>query len=609
MQEFIWVKTETSPSEFSAMQSKKIVMSNRLSIWIVSHDNGFKAFEDKCAHMGYPIKFSKSKFVCPTHNWTYRPDGTNCDIGNPSLNEVSVRIDDGVFSVKVKSSLLDNYHDASSVSTLEGSPRLRVHSHACVELEFLNTTVIFDPWLEGPAYHGSWHLFPKPVVKANELKPDAIVITHPHPDHFHLDTLREMDRDTPIYFPKFPSGIIEANLSSMNFRNQFATLFGEEVVINSEVKMQFLQPQTFWEDSSVLVKAGSWTWLNQNDAGSNMDDSLLPKSIDLLSASFDQGASGYPLTWGHIDEMKKSKMLLLSKQKLLKQLPFRASQVDAKYFLPFAGHWRLGLERHQRFASLIPHTHLSEVTESFVKNGSNCEVLEILPGEEFDFQSSTATENVESRNSYKLGFESNLEDLEFDAQQFDIDLLKQNLKELSLNSSAQRCETVTFTVKIEESSQTISMNFGDHTLGQVSININVTIPLRIAGLLSTGEANWGHMAIGYWGSWNRSPDIYPPNFMRLLQVGNVQQFHYSGDTQSAKQDDDSRLISEYSVADLVEIDPDLVASILSSTGLPCMACSRSNAESLHQAFELHSINRDRQARALAELQAVVANAN
>jgi CMP-N-acetylneuraminate monooxygenase len=608
MQDFMWVKTSTSTSEFSEIQSKKIVLSNRLSIWIVSHDNGFKAFEDKCAHMGYPIKFSKHKFVCPTHNWTYETDGRNCDVGNPNLNEVSIKIENGVFLAHVKSSLLDDPNGESSLIGLERSPNLRVHSHACVELEFLSTNVLFDPWLEGPAYYGSWHLFPKPVVKANELSPDAIVITHPHPDHFHLETLKEMDRNTPIYYPKFPSGIIEANLNSMKFKNQFATLFGDEVVINNEVKIQFLQPQSFWEDSSVLVKAGNWTWLNQNDAGSNMDDSLLPQNIDLLSASFDQGASGYPLTWGHLDEKKKSKMMLLSKQKLLRQLPFRASQVGAKYFLPFAGHWRLGLEKHQKFAALIPHTDLSEVTQSFVKNESNCEVLEILPGEEFDFHLARATENAASRYSYKIGFESNLEDLEFESQRFDIDSLKKSLQKLSLNSSAQRCEKVTFSVKIENSRQTFSTDFGDHSLEELLINISVTIPIRIAGLLASGEANWGHMAIGYWGNWTRSPDIYPPNFMRLLQVGNVQQFQFPREIQSTKRGGDSHLISEYSVADLIEINPDLVASILSSTGLPCIACSRSNTETLHQAFELHSINRDRQARALAELQAVVSNA-
>jgi hypothetical protein len=55
-----------------------------------------------------------------------------------------------------------------------------------------------------------------------------------------------------------------------------------------------------WEDSAVLVKvlddSTDFVWLNQVDAGAPYDIENLDR-IDLLSSAFDQGASGYPLTW------------------------------------------------------------------------------------------------------------------------------------------------------------------------------------------------------------------------------------------------------------------------------------------------------------------------
>ena len=56
-----------------------------------------------------------------------------------------------------------------------------------------------------PAFLGAWTQYPPPVVDVTTLRPDAMVISHEHSDHFHEPTLVEFDRSIPIFIPDFPN--------------------------------------------------------------------------------------------------------------------------------------------------------------------------------------------------------------------------------------------------------------------------------------------------------------------------------------------------------------------------------------------------------------------
>ena len=594
---FEWVNTEILVSSIEMNSGVKFQQEHRPDVWITKTSESVTAFFDKCGHMGAALACSNSTFVCPMHGWTYNLDGSNKIQNSPGLISVNVRINISGF-VEIE---LPVIKPITTEETHGGpKPLIKVHSHACLELQYAGRSLLFDPWLVSPAYFGSWHLFPNARIIPEELKPDAIVITHPHPDHFHPETLDHFSRDTPIFFPSFSSKFIDKLLLEMGFTNFHPVLFGEEQILEPGLSFTFLQPQSFWEDSSVFVKAGSWTWLNQNDAGSVLDDSLLPRSLNLLSTSFDQGASGYPLTWFNLREERKPKLMQLAKSNMLKLLPARANQVNAEYFLPFAGHWRLGLQQHQQYAEMIPHTHLREVTQAFKVAGVQSTVLEVLPGESFSFESEIHSKNHVTRDIYEADFVP--DKIEFDQTNhlaYDIEGFQSYLEDLTTNSWAQRCEPVHFQVEVEEIGQKHSVFFGD-TNAEELVQIKVTIPLFIASKLLSGETNWDHIAIGYWGKWSRTPDIYPPNFMRLLQVGNVPLYFEPSD-----KNEDAILHS--SVSDLVSASPELISGILSRAGMPCISCSRSNSETLEQAMAIHRINDDWKVRTLREISAVLAN--
>ena len=587
-----WIDTNLSATSFDQKSELLFELNKSSSFWIVKSEEGVKCFANKCGHMGAKLGCSNGAFVCPVHNWKYDLHGRNFIEGSPGLAEVPIRINDfGGIEIGIK-----NYRKASESKPREligNSPQLYVHSHACIELKYEGKSLLTDPWLVSPAYFGSWHLFPRPSVTPETLHPDAIIITHPHPDHFHPETMARFNRELPIFFPKFHSRFIDRTLDRLGFLNLKPTLFGEDVEISDNFKFKFLQPQSFWEDSSVLVTAGDWTWLNQNDAGSILDDSQVPLEIDLLSTSFDQGASGYPLTWENINTELKPKLMELSKTRMLRLLPARADQVSARYFLPFAGHWRLGLSEHKHYSEMIPHTKLAEVTQAFSNFGTTCEVLELLPGDNYDFRSNRLEVNPESHREYLDGFSNTVERVTASELEFDFEKFRASVEDLASNSEALRCESVLFQVLIDDYPNNFEVQFGSQTPNPISIK--VSIPKFIACLLAEGLTNWDHVAIGYWGKWGRDPDIYPPNFMRLMQIG------YQSEFRALRSTFDDQEILRISIADLIEHDPNLVSAVLSRAGMPCDACSRVNSESLEDAFNLHSINLDWQKRVLAEL--------
>ena len=79
--------------------------------------------------------------------------------------------------------------------------KLRYLSHSSFEIICGDVLLITYAWFDGPAYYGQWHLWPLPVADYQNLHPQAILISHGHEDHLHIQTLKNFNRSTQIFFP------------------------------------------------------------------------------------------------------------------------------------------------------------------------------------------------------------------------------------------------------------------------------------------------------------------------------------------------------------------------------------------------------------------------
>ena len=578
------------PIRFSELTSKvQRFERDGVSFWIVRDTTqSVIALRDRCAHQGAKLRPTDHGFVCPAHNWQYSLEGTNKNRNLPCLDRLKVNITDDVINVEVPSDreLLPWYGEF-----LDGSETMKLLAHSSFLLEVDEKKILFDPWLFGDAYWGSWSLWPKYEIADSDLELlTDVVISHPHPDHFHLPTMQRLARHVRVHYPPFLSKIIPTELNKLGFRNLNEAWWEQEIDIGSGVRFAFLRPTSFWEDSAVLVRVRNWVWLNQNDAGAPLTDARFP-NINLLSTGFDGAASGYPITW-MIDEKKKKQIMKGKKARTLALISERCKQLEVPYFAPFASWWRHSHPQQEEFERSIWHVSMGDLRLAL--SDGETELLETYPSASINLKS-MAVECKKEKLDFEMPVRNKGEWLEGRKDLFDVrNQLRDNLLQLARMSTAVDCESVVFIVRIDSSIEPIEVHFGSES--KEEITIEVAIPGFIADLLVSGDKSvtWDSVAIGYWGRWRRQPDVYPGAFMRLLQLGYVSELESCRDIANAN----FGWIMNTSIAKLLETDFGTAAKILNRYGLPCTSCGRSSSETVRDAIAIHSIS-DSNAQALA----------
>lgn len=83
--------------------------------------------------------------------------------------------------------------------------KLRTLGHACLALyrEGQDPLLVTDPWLLGSVYWRSWWLENYPSAAEIDwlAKSASIYITHEHPDHFHMPSIRRLGKGPAYLFP------------------------------------------------------------------------------------------------------------------------------------------------------------------------------------------------------------------------------------------------------------------------------------------------------------------------------------------------------------------------------------------------------------------------
>jgi hypothetical protein len=148
-----------------------------------------------------------------------------------------------------------------------GTLHLRTLGHACAVLYRDGETPLLatDPWLLGSVYWRSWWLQHYPSTDEIDwvAKSPTVYVTHEHPDHFHMPTIRRLG-PAPIYL--FPALAERGYLDYMRQRGYRA-----EVVVPLRWRaiakdVSILSIPIWCDDSLLLVDTPTALILNLNDA-------------------------------------------------------------------------------------------------------------------------------------------------------------------------------------------------------------------------------------------------------------------------------------------------------------------------------------------------------
>ncbi len=145
--------------------------------------------------------------------------------------------------------------------------RLTLVGHASVLLEAGGVRLLSDPWLVGRAFNDGWAPHPAPAWTPDDVDATHLWISHEHPDHLSVPTLKAIPSDRraamTVLFQRSWSAEVVDFLHGLGFREVVELDHGREVALPDGVRV------TCWQvghqDSALLVRHGGRTVLNLND--------------------------------------------------------------------------------------------------------------------------------------------------------------------------------------------------------------------------------------------------------------------------------------------------------------------------------------------------------
>lgn len=577
-------------------------------------------FSAECPHMGATVEVVDEDCLrCPRHQWEFDPEtGGSTTVSSESLSTYEVNQRDGYLFVDIPQA------DATldfSVSTDDSvRPSINLLSHATLSIEYNGFRLVTDPWLDGPAFLDSWTQYPPPTCDINTVASDtdAIWITHEHPDHLNSRTLDHFPNETPIYVPELNYRRLSTRLHELGFENVHSLPTDTPYQLTDDIEAVCFESNSTWNDSILALNCGGFKILNFNDAGVNWKVNRAIPNADLIAAGFAFGASGYPITWNHLDVEQKKQMIEERNEQCLQQCEQFVEMFDADYLLPFAKFFELVQPEHKPYRKLMEKNRPSDVAEYL--DDHKVTVLDLLPGEVWYGQGDSIERRPNRERFFDEEFKEQYLQNTFESKEPIVNE-SFNLTHSELATYFESLGDSKLVSKIEDFALTLSLTGENETLNAlirirggnieyrptgepISIeeleaenHVTMSCPAELVEYVVRNDRSWDDIHIGYWCDFDRHPDEYNLEFWRLLHAP----WEARNDTMRIADgyDIDTELTGT-TMADLVEQEE--VQDILATYGLYCAGCPQGIGEDIIEAARIHGLNPDQAQQLVDELE-------
>ncbi len=311
-----------------------------------------RATRNRCKHRAGRFKRTDCQVVtCANHGW--RLDVETMKYVEPvgKLRQAELEVitldNDTVQLFELVEQLPWEVDPVSREPLAAGEFTVRFYTHATVEIQCKDATIFTDPWLTGPASTRGWWLTHRPPWDWLQRlsMASAIYISHTHSDHMNLPTLRrlvEMNPDILVFYPGFSDHTGPRLLREVGLRNVTFCDFNRWYPLAEQSRFMLLEDSTGKDDSALLIEYKGHRVLNTVDASVGLNNSILPRPVDLLLTAFAGGAGGHPINWS---EMYSEEYI---RQRVTQNLRLEAqhtlvvvNQTEPKAFMPFAGYFEV----------------------------------------------------------------------------------------------------------------------------------------------------------------------------------------------------------------------------------------------------------------------------
>ncbi len=258
--------------------------------------------------------------------------------------------------------------------------KVKFVSHASVIVTTSDSTIWSDPWLFGKAFNESWSLSPEAYFDQKWLDEiNYIWISHEHPDHFHIPTLKSLPdafkKQVTILFQENNSDKLTNALKHFGYTNFIRLPHGKKINLTSQTELMCYQVGQM--DSILAIKNNGETILNLNDAElSQTDRKYIIKTIAPIDVILNQfSMAGYN---GYSDYDTPLKSMALS---LLEKVYNEHVSLGARVTIPFASMMYFSTTDN-KYINQYANTPL-DVYEFFKQHKIANELVVLFPGEEY----------------------------------------------------------------------------------------------------------------------------------------------------------------------------------------------------------------------------------
>jgi hypothetical protein len=245
-------------------------------------------------------------------------------------------------------------------------------SQASVIVECSDCRIWSDPRLHCKAFNESWGLLPPSQFDLAQLADiDYLWLSHEHPDHFHIPTLKSLpadfkDRVTVLFQDNNSNKMFDA-LRKLGFRTFVKLPHRKIVTLTPETRVYNMQIGNM--DSSLAVLNGGKVLLNLNDCEANTRDCLLIRKdigdVDVVLNQF--SIAGYS---GEEDRELHLRRLATS---ILENVSENHRDLNAAATIPIASFVYFCTEDNRYvndYANRVHHVH-----HTLTERGQRCDVL------------------------------------------------------------------------------------------------------------------------------------------------------------------------------------------------------------------------------------------
>ncbi len=308
--------------------------------------------------------------------------------------------------------------------------KIKLYRSATVGITNKDFRILTDPWLVDGEYYGSWSHYPKFDFNKNldEINSyNAIYISHIHPDHCSIQTLKKINKDIPVYISSYHSKFLKKNLERIGFKvlelvngkrtklsnNFYITIYPADNC-DAELCYKFYgcgkpdlkSNESQQIDSLSVIDDGKFTILNINDcpfqlAKNTIKSKVLKdfKKIDFLLTGYG-GAGPYPQCLDNLTLVDKIKEGNKKKFNFLKQSLDFINLIKPDYYMPFAGTYvltgKLNKLQHLRGVPLVDEAY--EFLEKNIDKSENIKAIRLNNDSTYCFEKKEYSKKYELTN-------------------------------------------------------------------------------------------------------------------------------------------------------------------------------------------------------------------